>query len=508
MAPHTTETTHLLVVSREPAVLRLLWSIAESNLWHLETAANGWDAMERVQSGLAPQLLLLDLPRGDEDGLHLLPCLRRLRPDLSVIVLCYQDDAGRRKEAIRMGAQDVLVRPLNEGQLEFLIQEHLAPSNDSAQAEMASEDIESLGEDEFFLSVSPVMQKLRAQAELLAQADVPVLILGEAGSGKGTVARLIHKLSVYSGFKFLRVNCAEMPGDLLEIELFGRENTSTRGPSNGAGRTSLGKLENGEKGTILLDEITAMPLELQSRLLQVVQSKRFVRSGDDKPVEVDVRILAASSDNVDRALAEKRLRADLYYRLSAFTVQVPALRQRKEEINLLLRYSMHKLARYYGLPPREFSQSALAACQNHNWPGNLKELEAFAKRYLVAGDKELTLGGLEPSSPSNANGFHRQTLNPAVTWHEEVETGASTSIPKSLKLLIQSVKWEAERSAIAAALEKTGWNRKAAARLLGVSYRTMLYKIDQYHMSASESELPPFGGQRLAGAGQAKGKAS
>jgi two-component system, NtrC family, response regulator AtoC len=507
MAPNTTETLHLLVVSREPAVLRLLWSIAESNFWRLESAANGWDAMERVQSGSAPELLVLDLPRGDADSLHLLPCLRRLRPDLPVVVLCYQDDAGKRKEAIRMGAQDVVVRPLNEGQLEFLIQKHLGSSNDRAEPEMASEDIESLGEDEFFLSVSPVMQKLRAQAELLAQADVPALILGEPGSGKGSVARLIHKLSVYSGFKFLRVNCAEMPGDLLEIELFGRGNTSTRGPSNGTGRSSLGKLENGEKGTILLDEITAMPLELQSRLLQVLQNKRFVRSGDDKPVDVDVRILAASSDNVDRALAEKRLRADLYYRLSAFTIQVPALRQRKEEINLLLRYSMHKLARYYGLPTREFSSSALEACQNHTWPGNLKELEAFAKRYLVAGDKELTFNGSEPGPAGNGNGFHRQTLNPAVAWHEEVEPGASASIPKSLKSLIQSVKWEAERSAIAAALEKTGWNRKAAARLLGVSYRTMLYKIDQYHMSASEPDLAPFAG-RFAVASQAKGKAS
>ena len=196
---------------------------------------------------------------------------------------------------------------------------------------MVSEDIESLGEDEFFLSVSPIMQKLRAQAELLAQADVPVLILGETGSGKDTVARLIHKLSVYSGFRFLRVNCAEMPGDLLEIELFGREHASGNGSSAGAGRASLGKLEAGEKGTILLDEITEMPLGLQSRLLQVLQDKRFVRSGSDKPVEVDVRILAASSDNLDRAMAERRLRSDFYYRLSAFTVHVPPLRQRRDE---------------------------------------------------------------------------------------------------------------------------------------------------------------------------------
>ncbi len=509
MMPNPTETLRLLVVSREPAVLHLLWSIAESNSWRLETAANGWDAMERVQSEVSPHLLLLDIPRGDADSLHLLPWLRRLRPDLAVVVLCYPEDAGRQKEATRLGAKDVLVRPFQEGQLEFLIQRHLG-SNDDREAEIASEDIESLGEDEFFLSVSPIMQKLRAQAELLAQADVAVLIVGEPGSGKGSVARLIHKLSVYSGFKFLSVNCAEMPGDLLEIELFGREQASTNGSSTGAGRTSLGKLENGEKGTLLLDEITEMPLALQARLIQVLQDKRFVRSGDDKPVEVDIRILATSSDNLDRALAEKRLRADLYYRLSAFTVHVPPLRQRKDEIKILLRYSMHKLARYYGLSPREFSTSSLAACQHHSWPGNLKELETFVKRYLVAGDKELTLSGLESNSPSNGNASHRQTLKLAVTRHEpeEVEANGGASLPKSLKSLkslIQSVKWETERNAIAAALEKTGWNRKAAARLLGISYRTMLYKIDQYHMSASEPYFSSFSATRLADAGQTKG---
>jgi len=503
MAPNTTEALRLLVVSRESSVLRLLWSIAESNSWHLETAANGWDAMERVQSDVAPHLLLLDLPRGDADSMHLLPWLRRLRPDLPVVVLCYPEDAGRQKEATRLGAKGVLVRPFSEGQLEFLVQRYLGSPNEDAEAEMASEDIESLGEDDFFLSVSPIMQKLRAQAELLAQADVPVLILGEPGSGKGTVARLIHKLSVYSGFKFLRVNCAEMPADLLEIELFGRENGSN-GSSTGIGKTSLGKLEIGEKGTLLLDEIAEMPLGLQSRLLQVLQDKRFVRSSDHQPVEVDVRILAASSEKLDRALAEKRLRADLYYRLSAFTVHVPPLRQRKEEIKVLLRYSMHKLAKYYGLPAREFSPSALAACQNHSWPGNLKELETFVKRYLVLGDKELTLGGSEPSSASPGNASPGRSLN-LVTPHKEAEAGASASMPKSLKSLIQSVKWETERNAIAAALEKTGRNRKAAARLLGVSYRTMLYKIDQYHMSASGLHLSPFPETKFAGSGQAKG---
>ena len=226
-----------------------------------------------------------------------------------------------------------------------------------------------------------------------------------------------------------------------------------------------------------------------------------MRSGEPKPVDVDVRILAASSDKLDQALAEKRLNPDLYYRLSAFTVNVPPLRQRKEEIKILLRYLMHKLAKYYGLAPREFTQSALEACQNHSWLGNLKELETFVKRYLIAGDEELTLTELEASSVGES---HR---SPALAGNsrEEVEAAAGAAIPQSLKSMIQSVRWETERNAIAAALEKTGWNRKAAARLLGVSYRTILYKIEQYEMIAPESYLSSIPGARLSFAGQNKG---
>jgi two-component system, NtrC family, response regulator AtoC len=493
MAPNTIETLRLLVVSSEVSVLRLLGSTAQSNSWHLETSASGWDAMERVQSDAAPHLLLLDLPQENGDGIHLLPWLRRLRPELPIVVLCDPDDKARQKEATRMGAKDVLTRPVTEEQIQSLVTRHLRSSNDSGEAEIASEDIESVGEDEFFLSITPVMQQLRAQAELLAQADVPVLILGEPGSGKSTVARLIHRMSVYSGFHFLRVNCAEMPGDLLEIELFGRENGHS-GSSNGATSTGLGKLEVGQKGALLLDEITQMPLRLQSRLLNVLQDKRFVRSGNPKPVDVDVRILATSSDNLDRALAEKRLDRDLYYRLSAFTIHVPPLRQRKGEIKFLLRYTMHKVAKYYGLPAREFTQSALEGCQNHSWPGNLRELEAFVKRYLVAGDEQFSSGSFEVPSRINEN----RALAAA-------EAGEIRSAPSTLKSMIQNVRWETERNAIAAALQKTGWNRKAASRLLGVSYRSILYKIEQYQMSAPESYISSLSETRAAVSTEGKG---
>jgi two-component system, NtrC family, response regulator AtoC len=485
-----TETARLLVVSRESAVLRPLWSIAESHSWHVESVVNAWDAMERVQSGVAPHLLFLDLPRGEGDTLQILRWLRRLRPDVPVIVLCHPEDAERRREAVRLGAQEVLQRPVDESKIELAIGRYLVSADQGQAAEIESQDIEQVGPDAYFVCAGPSAQKLRSQAELLAEADVPVFILGEPGSGKDTIARLIHKLSVRSGFKFLKVNCADMPAELLEAELFGNDSASPFG----AGRATPGKFERAEKGTIFLDEITQMPLTLQARLMQVLQDKLLQRTGAERAGSVDVRILASTSANLERALADRRLREDLYYRLSAFTVQVPPLRQRKNEIVILLRHLMHKLAKHYVLPTREFPASVLDACQRYSWPGNLRELESFVKRYLVAGDDELAFSELEltQAGPS-ATVPERVNSRPSLSDVEEDSSGS-----RSLKSLIQSVKWEAERNAIGTALQKTGWNRKAAARLLQVSYRTLLYKIDQYHMSASEAALPPFPGERFS----------
>ena len=499
-----TQTARLLIVSRESAVLRPLWSLAEAHSWHVESVVSAWDAMERVQSGVAPHLLLLDLPRGDGDTLHILRWLHRLRPDLPVIVVCSPEDTERKREATRLGAQEVLVRPLDESKLEAAVSRYLGSPVDS-RSDIDSQDIEQLGPEAFFVSAGPAAQKLRAQAELLAEADVPVLILGEPGSGKDTVARLIHKLSVRSGFKFLKVNCADMPAELLDAELFGSEGNSA------FSQPTPGKLERAEKGTIFLDEITEMPFDLQTRLMQILQDKLLLRKGTDRAASVDVRILASTSANLERALGERKLRQDLYYRLSAFTVQVAPLRQRKCEMAVLMQHLMHRLAKHYVLPAREFPAAVLDACQRYSWPGNLRELEGFVKRYLVAGDHDLAFGQLE--SPFLGTGFDENSASDfdagtAGAGNSRAEIGDSEedhpSSSRSLKSLIQSVKGEAERNAIGTALQKTGWNRKAAARLLQVSYRTLLYKIDQYHMSASEPALPPFTGGRFSFQGTAK----
>jgi two-component system, NtrC family, response regulator AtoC len=219
-----------------------------------------------------------------------------------------------------------------------------------------------------------------------------------------------------------------------------------------------------------------------------------------------VRILATSSANLDHVLAAGQLREDLYHRLSAFTLQVPSLRQRKDETATLLRYFMHNLARHYGLPARGFSSSMLAACQHYSWPGNLKEMEAFVKRYLVAGDQESILSeiGIDLAGRLDSGSVSNPT-KPMETPGEKSEMGRTESKSESLKSLVQDVKSEAERNAIGAALMRTGWNRKAAARLLKVSYRTMLYKIDQYKMRAPQTYLSPLPGVEFPAYAEVKG---
>lgn len=477
----TTEILRLLVVSRESAVLRPLWSIGESNSWQIESATNGWGAVERVQSGVSPDVLILDLPRADTDALHFLRWLRRLRPELPIIVICDRNDSRARQEALRLGARDCILRPVEDQGLEKVIRAHLSKEGDTVEVDITSEDVEQVGDDLFFVGASPIMRKLRAQAELLAKIDAPVLILGESGSGKETVARLIHQLSVRSGFGFARVNCATLPSDLLETELFGCERNGTGLPQSKPGKLEL-------CGTILLDEITEMPMTLQAKLLQVLQAKQFARPGSGAVVAVDVRVLIASATNVEPAISENKLREDLYYRLSAYTICVPAVRERREEVPLLLHYFMRHLANHYALSPRTFSPAVLEACQAHSWPGNLRELEAFAKRYLLAGGKELAFAGeTEPKDTAEKGALMLPHAVSQPSPASRPHIGVSGS--DSLKSLVQTVKLEAEKNAIAAALERTGWNRKAAARLLKVSYRTLLYKIEQYQMRSPDSSL-------------------
>jgi two-component system response regulator AtoC len=480
------ETARLLFVSRDSILVRAIWSMGESSSWQLEIVGNVWEAMERVQSGARPDLLLLDLPQGDADGLHILRWLRRLRPGLPIILIGHPGDLHKHDDVIRLGARDYLVRPIDKRQLATAIRSHLSSLCESIEEDITSDEVELVSEGRFFIGVSPVMQKLRAQAVSLAQANVPVLILGEGGSGKETTARLVHKLSLRSGFQFGKVNCAALPGDLLERELFGYDWDGSTAPV----QIKKGKLELAVKGTMLLDEITEMPPGVQANLVRVLQNKRFMRPGTSAAVEVDIRIVASSTRNIERAVSEKRFREDLYYILSAYTIHVPPLRERKEEVRLLLRHFMQRLAKQYGIAPRDFSRAMLQTCQAYSWPGNLRELEIFVKRYLMTGDKQQVF----PKRPPDSDETHRHGASPWASHRQQsslIQSRGSGTSTESLRSLVQSVKSEAERNAIVEALVKTGGNRKAAAGLLRVSYRTLLYKIEQYQLKSPDTTVLP-----------------
>jgi two-component system, NtrC family, response regulator AtoC len=462
----------LLLVSRHLPALAPVCELGATRRWYWETAASGWEALEHVQSGAGSDLVVLDFSGKDREGLHALRWLRRIRPELPIVVLSHFEDADQRLEVTRLGAPEYLLWPIEGRQLEAVIARYL-PASDNSEMETESVEIEQIAEDIFFVAASPSMRKLRLQAELLAQVNGPVLITGENGSGKESMARLIHKLSLRSGFRFLKINCKLLSADLLEQELFG----SHLFVGNG-GKPS--QFELCDKGVLFLDEITAMPPNLQTRLLQVLQDGFFFKCGGQNSGSIDVRILAATS-SIDPAQAQQRkLREDLYHQLSTFTVHMPPLRQRKNEIPLILGHFVKQLAKQYGLPARSISPTVLEACCSYAWPGNIRELENFAKCYAVTGDDNLVVAELGPNLPASDPGLCSAPQSKLVQSSESID--ASEPQVSGLKSLAQSAKGVAERRAIADALSRTHWNRKAAAQLLEVSYRTLLYKIERYGM--------------------------
>jgi two-component system, NtrC family, response regulator AtoC len=401
-------------------------------------------------------------------------------------VLLASGDTRHVVEAIRLGARDYLTVPLQEIEVQQVLLRCLGPKLSTNGAMDNREIVENLGEDVFFVAASPAMRKVRLQAELLANINVPVLILGESGTGKEVTAHLIHKLSSRSERKFLKVNCAALPDELLESELFGYE----RGAFTGAMRTKAGKFELCNKGTILLDEVAEIPPNLQAKLLHVLQDKQFFRLGGETMIDVDVRMLAATNINVHEAIEERKFREDLYYRLSAFTIYLPPLRERQTEIPVLLCHFMARMAAQYGLPPVHFSSTLIDACLHYSWPGNLRELENFVKRYLVMADEATAMTELRTNGRQNPS--VKEFPRGPIALHGDVTPANGEAHGAQLTSVLRTLKNETELQAISRALQETHWNRKRAARLLSISYRGLLYKIRQHGITrATGAVLPP-----------------
>lgn len=453
---------NILVVDDEPSVLRYMRTLLEVEDYRVETVESGREALERVEKDPPPDLVLLDMLMPEMDGLGTLAQLRKARPDLKVIMLSCVSDPRKVVEAGRHGATDYLTKPFQKAQLDSMLKQYLDPQSGVAEHRLGQDEAVDLGDDLYFLAASPAMRRVRAQVDQFAGVDVPVFILGESGTGKEIVARLIHKLSTRARRTFLKVNCAALPGELLESELFGYE----AGAFTGAVRPKPGKFELCDRGTIFLDEIGEMPVAMQAKLLHVLQDQQFSRLGSRSVVQVDVRILAATNIDVQQALASKKLRQDLYYRLNTLSIVLPPLRERREEIPAMVRHFMARFAARYARTPLPLSPRLLEGALKYPWPGNLRELENFVKRFLILGDESMALGELET----------RDEASPPLPPPNPLPAQR----PPGLKSLVRSLKDEAEMHAIRQALEQTNWNRKKAAAILNISYKALLYKIRQY----------------------------
>ncbi len=454
--------SQILIMEPDLAVLDYLRSTL-GNQYSLSLFSEEQTLLDRLEQPGDPDLLLLAL-HSNRDPMPLLTHIRCTKPHLPVIVLSCSAELGDLEMVIRLGVRAIVMKPFLGSDVEQAIEEHLASAATERDKKVSAETMREipLNETHSFVRSSKRMRDLEAQASLVARADIPLLILGESGTGKEILALYTHKMSARSSKIFLKVNCAAVPADLLESELFGYE----QGAFTGAVKTKPGKFETCSGGTIFLDEIGEMPAILQAKLLQVLQDGTFSRLGSRSPMKVDVRVIAATNINMKEAMANKTFREDLYYRLNGFTLSIPPLRERKDEIAVLSEYFMRKGAKKYGRDVLSFSTSLMDALMEHNWPGNLRELENVVNRYLVLGDERSILEELTP----------RDTVEGAA---ENGEASNGTG----LKALVRNLKGEAESTAIAQVLEEVGWNRKAAANDLQISYKALLYKIKQYDLS-------------------------
>jgi two-component system response regulator AtoC len=454
----------ILVVDDEPSIRKYLQTLLEVDGFDVEAVSSGKDAIEKVNAGDRPDFIILDVLMQEMNGIETLKELMQLDRSLNVIMLSCSNEVGTVVEAIRLGAHDYLTKPFEKSELDAAMLKSRQKKQLITENRALRDYCDQVTEDLSFLAASPQMVRIRQQILQIAPVDVPVFICGESGVGKEVVARMIHLRSKRRNQAFIKVNCAALPGELLESELFGFE----QGAFTGAVRAKPGKFELANKGTIFLDEIAEMSPNLQAKLLHVLQDHQYSRLGGRHMIDTDVRVLAATNVDVHEAMKTGRFREDLYYRLNVLSILVPPLRERTTEIPLLFRHFLGKYSEKFGKTAVEPSKHLLDAAVNYPWPGNLRELENFVKRYVILEDDEGSLRELVEMSAT------RQRTSP----REE------PTLPKEqgLKALVRGLKDEAEMEAIADALEKTRWCRKDAAKMLGISYKALLYKMRQFNL--------------------------
>jgi two-component system response regulator AtoC len=461
----------------------------------------GDELLASMKQTEAPDVVLLDVMMPGLDGLATLRALKASRPEAQVIMLSGRNQASTIVEAVRLGAADYVVKPddpegLGEIALDVAIKNAIEKNRLVSELSELRQQL-SDDEDRSVWGDSERMRAIATVIEQVADSDVTVLLRGESGVGKELVARAIHQRSNRHNRPFVKVNCAALPAELLESELFGHE----RGAFTGAATTRIGKFEQADSGTLMLDEIGEMKPALQAKLLHVLQDAEFTKLGSNKRIQVDVRVLAATNRDLETMLLSGDFREDLYYRLKVIELTVPSLRERRDEIPMLTDYFLARYSRKYNRPSRPISDELRHLFMSYGWPGNIRELENMIKRIVILQDEQLVVREIQrnvqrtaaPALAPALAGVGAATAPVGIPFTPAAEPDVDEDGPEtaesadesggSLAAVAKAASIKAERAAIEQTLRQVHWNRRKAAVILGVSYKTLLNKIKECGIS-------------------------
>jgi two-component system response regulator AtoC len=481
----------ILVVDDDPVFTQFTQNLLTENGMKVVTAFNKADALDLLDKHVF-SCVIFDIFLPDGSGVDLIKPLRSNGNATPIIMVSGQGDVEEVVRAMKDGANDYIKKPFRGEELLLKIQMVL----ETTQAKWELEELKSKSraEDEYKLlfSLSDRMSKVQAILDQVANTDITVLITGESGTGKELVAKALHKASDRANEPFIKVNCAALPRELLESELFGFE----RGAFTGAHRRKYGRFEMAQNGTIFLDEISEMHQDLQSKLLHVLQEKQFFRIGGEREVKVNCRILTATNKNLERMVEENRFRRDLFYRINVVNIVLPPLRDRKEDVPLLVDYFLTRYSEMYNRERVKISPRLTEMFLNYSWPGNVRELENNIKRFVILGNEGQLISEFmrkkENGSYASFNDENgeaaRHTAQRAAAAGQREQNGdaweaddAEVQLPEkgTLKEVAKIAQRKAERVMIERVLRQTRWNRRKAAQLLDISYKALLYKIKE-----------------------------
>ncbi|RKX31981.1 MAG: hypothetical protein DRP46_02170 [Candidatus Zixiibacteriota bacterium] len=467
------EKIKILIIDDDPKVS---WILSEglSSGMEFVSARDGIEGIQMVSTE-KPDLILLDIKMPGMNGLEVLEKLNRMPSRPEVIMLSGHGETKNIVHSMHLGAAEFINKPFDVKEVEIHINTVLEKNRLKQEVKTLRTELKSRSQYDQFIGDSPKMTQVKNIIEQVADSELTVLIRGESGTGKEIVGRMLHTLSGRSEEQFTKVNCAAIPRDLLEAELFGYE----KGAFTGAHKTKPGRFEVANKGSIFLDEIGDMPMELQSKLLQVLEQQEFVRVGGINNIHVDVRIICATNKNLEEAIQRQQFRDDLFYRLNEITVFLPPLRERPEDIPLLVKYFLDRYNSLYDKDYPELSSEAMARMADFSWPGNVRQLENLIKQIVVRGDESI-IGDLLSTGITSINPVASTVGDAEVEMSEELVN--SYSLKKRVGFAVA----REEKKLISEVLNKTNWNRRKASELLEISYRSLLYKIKEYNLNSSK----------------------